>query len=590
MSTPLEHYAMIGDGETAALVDRDGSVDWLCWPRFDSDACFAALLGTPAHGRWSIAPAGAVVRRSRRYQADTLVLETDLGTADGTVRITDFMPMRDGPSALVRVVEGLDGQVPMRMDLALRFDYGALPPWVTPAAHGFVAHVGPDLVALHAPVEVTLGGGRARAEFDVEAGARLAFVLRYSGTDQPTPPALDADAALAATQRFWRGWIGRFDDSRTRWPGVVRRSLITLKALAHRPSGGLVAAPTTSLPEAPGGSLNWDYRFCWLRDASFTIGALVNAGFADEAERWRDWVLRAVAGTPERTQIMYRVDGGRRLDEWQADLPGWNHARPVRVGNAAAGQRQVDVHGELLYALDLARRSGIPTTPHEDAAARLIADHLMAVWGDAGSGIWESRGEPRHYTYSKAVAWAGLDAFRQRMAEMGGRPDIVERLAESARAVRAEALGQGWSEGLGHFTSYYGGQALDASLLLMPLVGFLPATDPRMAATIEAIGRGLGENGLIRRHARAADGPNEGAFLACSCWMADCLDLQGRHDEAAAQFERVLALRNDVGLLSEEYDVPGRHLSGNFPQALTHLAVVNTALGLCGPVLGRGGG
>ena len=590
MSTPLEDYAVFGDGETAALVSRDGSIDWLCWPRFDSDACFAALLGSPEHGRWWIGPAGAVLRRERRYQTDTLVMETDLHTEEGGVRLIDFMPMRDGPSTIVRIVAGLHGRVRVGMDLALRFDYGAMPPWTEPGERGFVARIGPDQVVLHAPVPVTWNGERTAAAFEVQPGDRLAFVLRHAASSQPVPGAVDAEIALSITQRFWRGWVGRFDDRRTRWPGAVRRSLITLKALVYQPSGGLVAAPTTSLPEAPGGTMNWDYRYCWLRDASFTVAALANAGFIEEAGRWRDWVLRAVAGRPGRMQIMYRVDGGRRVPEYQADLPGWRHARPVNIGNAAATQHQVDVYGEVLRALDLARQAGVESTAHEKAAGSLISAHLEQVWSSPGSGIWESRKQPRHYTYSKVMAWVGLEADRRHAEREGGQADKVARLDALCRDIKADVLSEGWNEGIGSFTQYYGGQELDASVLLMPLVGFIAADDPRMAATIAAIGRDLEEGGLIRRIVRDPAGPNEGAFLACSLWMADCLDMQGKHDEAAVQLERILALRNDVGLLSEEFDVPGQHLSGNFPQALTHLALVNTALGLCGPVLGRGGG
>jgi len=464
-------------------------------------------------------------------------------------------------------------------------------PWTEAVADGFVARIGPDLVILHAPVALTLEDDQTTAEFTVQEGQRLSFVLRYAHADQPRPKAIEPEAALAATQRFWRDWIGRFDDSRTRWPDVVRRSLITLKALIHRQSGGLVAAPTTSLPEAPGGTMNWDYRYCWLRDASFTVSCLVNAGYIDEATHWRDWALRAFGGAPGALQIMYRVDGSRHLDEREiGSLPGWNYARPVRVGNLAATQHQVDVYGELLYALELGARAGMPVTEQQRVVSCRVAEHLARVWATPGSGVWESRAELRQYTYSKAMAWAGLDSFLQRQFGSGDDAGLTGRLTKLRYQIHGDVLQQGWSPGLGHFTQYYGGQELDASLLLMPLVGFLPATDPRMAATIDAIGRELSEGGLIRRMKRTADGPNEGAFLACSCWMADCLSMQGRHEEAEAQFERVLALRNDVGLFSEEYDVPGRHLSGNFPQALTHLAVVNSALGLSGPTLMHGGG
>jgi len=432
----------------------------------------------------------------------------------------------------------------------------------------------------------------AQAEFDVRAGDRLAFVLRYGPAHQPPPDAIDAEAALVATQDFWRGWIARFDDAKTEWPQVVRRSLITLKAMIYRPSGGLVAAPTTSLPEVPGGNMNWDYRYCWLRDASFTLGALLNAGFYEEATDWRNWLLRAIAGSPKRMRIMYRVDGARHLAEWPVDaLPGYRYATPVRIGNAASTQHQIDVFGEVLDCLDLARRGGMPTSEQETAAEIKIIEHLEQIWNTTGSGVWESRDEPRQYTYSKAMAWVGLDRFVRHHGNNGSAGKaMIERLTRLRQTVHDEVCREGWNAGLGSFTQYYGGQELDASLLLLPLVGFLPASDPRMASTIAAIQRELSEDGLIRRMKAKADGPNEGAFLACSCWMADCLNLQGRKDEARAQFERVLAVRNDLGLLSEEYNVPAKHLAGNFPQALTHLAVINTALGLCGPTLNRGGG
>ncbi len=597
MSTPIEDYALIGDGETAALVGRDGSVDWLCWPRFDSDACFAALLGTQDNGSWRMRPAGAHRSAGRRYQDDTLVLETDFETDGGAVRVIDLMPMRDAASALVRIVVGLRGEVEMCSELRLRFDFGMLPPWVEQSADGVVARVGPDLVVLHAPVPVAVREDCQHSTFRVREGQRLAFVLSYGQAADPVPPRLDAELALRATQTFWRDWIGRFDDGRTRWPAVVRRSLITLKAMIHRPSGGLVAAPTTSLPEAPAGDMNWDYRYCWLRDASFTLGALLNAGFEAEARDWRDWLLRAVAGSPERVRIMYRVDGARHLSEWTVDgLPGWRYALPVRVGNAASTQHQIDVYGEVLDCLALARQGGLAVTGQERVVQRRIVEHLEAVWRTPGSGVWESRGQPRHYTYSKAMAWVGVDRVLRFLQSEQGRGDAgaddgtIERLTALRQTIHDEVCREGFNVGLNTFTQHYGGHELDASLLLLPLVGFLPADEPRMAATIEAIGRELSEGGLIRRMRARPGRVEEGAFLACSCWMADCLALQGRHDEARAQFERVIAVANDLGLLSEEYDVPAGHLAGNFPQALTHLAVVNTALGLSGPVLHRGGG
>jgi GH15 family glucan-1,4-alpha-glucosidase len=592
MSNPIEDYALLGDGETAALLNRDGSIDWLCWPRFDDDACFAALLGTNENGHWSIAPTEPVTQRSRHYQHDTLIMETTLETADGAVLVIDFMPMRKGASCLVRIVVGVRGTVRMRSQMRLRFDYGALPPWSEMSGDDMVAKVGPDLVVLRAPVRLDVQARLTSAEFEVAEGERRAFVLSYGPAHETPPEPVDAEAALVETQSFWREWIGRFDDAKTDWPGPIRRSLITLKALIHAPTGGLVAAPTTSLPEAPGGKMNWDYRYCWLRDASVTLCALLNAGFHAEATSWRDWLLRAIAGSPERLRIMYRVDGSRHLSEWMVEtLPGYRYASPVRVGNAASTQHQIDVFGEVLDALALARRGGLPTTQQEAAAERQIVAHLETVWNTEGSGVWESRSELRQYTYSKVMAWVGLDRFLRYHAEAGAVDSAtVARLTALRQTIHDEVCREGWNEGLGTFTQHYGGQAIDASLLLLPLVGFLPADDPRMAATIATIQRELSEGGLIRRTKAKAEPPNEGAFLACSCWMADCLNLQGRKDEARAQFERVLAVANDLGLLSEEYNGPGKHLAGNFPQALTHLAVVNTALGLCGPTLQRGGG
>ncbi|MGI4982213.1 MAG: glycoside hydrolase family 15 protein [Janthinobacterium lividum] len=595
MSKPIEDYALLGDGETTALVGRDGSIDWLCWPRFDDDACLAALLGTDENGHWTVAPVGAVLRKSRRYQEDTLIVETDFEVAEGAVRVIDFMPMRAAFSSIVRIVAGLRGTVRVRSTLCLRFDYGALPPWSVLENDGMVAKVGPDLVILRAPVPLDVSALATTAEFDVAQGSRLAFVMSYGPSRQPVPEAISAEAALLSTQRFWRDWIARFDNTKTDWPKEVRRSLLTLKALIHQPSGGLVAAATTSLPEAPGGSMNWDYRYCWLRDASFTLGALLNAGFHEEARAWRDWLLRAVAGSPERVRIMYRVDGARHLAEWSVDsLPGYRYARPVRIGNAASTQHQIDVFGELLDCLDLARRGGTPTSPQEVTVMLKIVEHLEAIWNSEGSGIWESRAAPRHYTYSKVMAWVAFDRFlRHDDAKVSADPSVmqaIERITALRSVVHEQICREGWNEGLGSFTQYYGGQEIDASLLLLPLVGFLPADEPRMAATIATIQRELSDGGLIRRTKARGDGPSEGAFLACSCWMADCLHLQGRTDEARAQLQRVLAVGNDLGLLSEEYDLPGGHLSGNFPQALTHLAIVNTALHLCGPILGRDGG
>ncbi len=597
MSTPLEDYALIGDGETAALVSRHGSIDWLCMPRFDSDACFAALLGTASNGCWSynLVEAGSAQRLpeaityARRYQPNTLVMETDFITSAGGVRLIDFMPIREDVPMLIRIVVGLHGTCRLRMDLTLRFDYGTMPPHVEPTRDGFTATVGPDRVTLNSPIPVTISGHAAEAEFTVSAGQRLAFTMWHQascGTDRPRP---DPEAALSRTQAFWHDWINRFDDGKTRWPDALRRSLITLKAMIHRPTGGLIAAPTTSLPEAPGAAMNWDYRYCWLRDSTFTLGALINAGYHDEATKWRDWLLRAIGGSPGNMRIMYRVDGGRHLDEWFArGLPGYRQALPVRIGNAASTQMQLDVWGEVLDTLNLADQAGLPRSKHGESVRARLVEHLAGIWTLPGAGLWESRDQPRHYTYSRVMAWVGIDRFLRADAP-GADNDTRRRLTSLRAAIHQDVCREGWNQGLDTFTQYYGGHELDASLLLLPLVGFLPADDPRIASTIAAVKRELTEDGLVRRMSDRPTSNPEGAFLACSCWMADCLNLQGKTDEAAAQYERVLAVGNDLGLLSEEYNVAERRLAGNFPQALTHLAVVNTGLGLSGPVLYRGG-
>ena len=590
MTALIEDYAMIGDGETAALVHRNGAIDWLCWPRFDSDACFCALLGDARNGRWMIGPMEAATT-SRRYQDDTLVLETRFASPSGAVLVIDFMPLRDGYSSIVRLVVGLEGVMPMRMDLNLRFDYGQISPWIEPQPDGLLARIGPDQVVLRSPVGIAVENHAATALFAVKAGDRLPFVLSYGPSHQAVPPAIDAERTLTETTQFWTDWIRRFDRP-TDYPAAVRRSLLTLKALINHPTGGLVAAPTTSLPEKPGGTLNWDYRYCWLRDATFTVSAFLNAGYREEAQAWRDWILRAVAGAPDKIRIMYRVDGGRHLDEWSLDwLPGFRWAQPVRVGNGAATQRQIDIFGEILDVLHLCARAGITPTRQELHLRSEIVAEIERTWRDAGQGLWESRSTPRHYTYSKVMAWVGIDRFLRTSALM------EEPLPEPRRAqlealcdtMHAEICREGFHPGLDHFVTYYGGAELDASLLLLPLVGFLPIDDPRIAATIAAVERDLVQDGLVRR--KKAEGSNpEGAFLACSFWLVDCLSMQGRDDSARGIFDTALSVSNDVGLLSEEYDVSGRHLAGNFPQALSHLALVTCALGLSGPVLQRGGG
>jgi len=589
MSQPIEDYALIGDGRTAALVGRDGSLDWLCWPRFDSEACFAKLLGTAEHGSWSINPAQPA-RVTRRYLADTLVLQTEFETDTGAVSLLDFMPVGAAGSSVIRIVIGQRGSVPMRTMLAPRFDYGALMPWVEPCADGVVARAGADAMVLRAPVAFAASPRGASAQFSVGSGQRLAFVLSYGASHAPLPARLDAEGALTDTTGYWQRWIGRFERP-TQWPDAVRRSLLTLRALIHQPTGALIAAPTTSVPEQAGGTSNWDYRYCWLRDTTFTLTALLNAGYHEEAAAWRDWILRAIAAEPSKMQVVYRVDGTRDVSERTIDwLPGYHWSAPVRIGNVAAHQHQGDVYGEVIDALELATRAGIPQSAHGMHVERAIIEHLEQVWNTAGQGLWESRGEPRHYTYARVMAWVGVDRFLRSAARHGhGEPQLLERLRALRTRIHAEVCREGYDSRRSRFVQHYGSQALDASLLLLPLVGFLPVEDPRMAGTIAAIEQELMQDGLVMRQAPHGR-PGQGAFLACSCWLADCQRLQGRVDAAGATLERVLAVRNDVGLLAEEYDTGARALCGNFPQAFSHLALVNTALAFSGPMLQRGGG
>jgi GH15 family glucan-1,4-alpha-glucosidase len=581
---------MIGDGRTAALVSRGGSVDWLCLPEFDSDACCAALLGTQQNGYWRVAPCGEADTR-RRYQDDTLVLQTEFSHPAGAVRMTDFMAVGTEQPTLVRQLTGLHGTMRFRCDIALRFDFGLVSPRLNQQGDALLAVVGPDLVTLRAPALLQpSGAGTMAAEVDVTAGQTVTFVLSYGSSCSAPPARIDPERALAGTLAFWRDWAGRFRRD-TPWRDAVVRSLLTLKALIYHPTGAMVAAPTTSLPEMPGGSLNWDYRYCWLRDATFTLSALLNAGYQEEAIRWRDWMLRAIAAEPDKMRIMYRVDGGRRMYEQTVEwLAGYEGAAPVRVGNDAAAQRQIDVVGELLDALDLIARAGVEHSPEALATERNLVDHLDRTWQDKGHGLWETRGRPERYTYSCVMAWAGVESFLRGAARRGCRDgQTLDRLRTLRTRIHAEITERSWNYPRGHLVDRYGGERLDASLLLLPLVGFLPAEEPRMSATIDAIERELSHDGLVWRRPRGED-VDQGAFIACSCWLADCRSLQGRRDEAVALLERVLALRNDVGLLAEAYHPGSRRLMGNFPQAISHLALVNTALGLSGPVLQRGGG
>jgi GH15 family glucan-1,4-alpha-glucosidase len=586
----IEDYALIGDRRSAALVARDGSIDWLCWPRFDSDACFAALLGDEQHGRWRIAPREPPRQVRRRYRRDTLILETRHTTTTGVVCVVDFMPIATTHLAVIRRVLGGAGHVPMTLDLALRFDYGSVPPWLNMTPRVAAGAVGPDLVVFRSPVDVIYSENRIECEFMMRAGDQLTFVLQYGLSYQPEPEAFDCDAAIASTESYWEQWIQRFS-APTDWPAAVRRSLLTLRALTHCETGGMVAAPSASLPEVPHGRRNWDYRYTWLRDATFAISAFLNAGYSQEGQMWRDWLLRAAAGAPERLQTMYRCDGaryiGRREIAW---LPGHRGAQPVHIGNAAADQFQLDIFGEVLDSLYLSEEAGLESRPWDITIEQSIAACIERIWQSPDQGIWESRGPPRHFTYSKAMAWAGIDRLLKCAVGRERLDDAHRRHFEGLRdEIHKRICAEGFSTARCSFVASFGSNALDASLLLLPMIGFLPINDPRIVGTVRAVEDELVEDGLVRRWARS-EGPPDRMFLPCTCWLADCLGMQGRIAEARRYFERVLALANDVGLLSEEWDPLKRQMTGNFPQALSHIALVNTALGLCGPVLQRGAG
>ncbi len=591
MTSTIQDHAIIGDGRSCALVARSGSIDFLCWPRFDSDACLAALLGDERQGSWIVSPAGYVSQTVRRYRDDTAILETEHFTDTGRVRVTDLMPWREGPSAIVRIVEGLEGEAQMAMSLRLRFGYGQTAPWSERHERGLIFEAGPDRVVLDCPVELAMDGDGASARFMMAKGAKIAFVLSHSPSTAPMSSPLRIDALIDATEKAWKGWIGRYE-AKGQWDGAIRRSLIMLRTLIDRESGGIVAAATLGLPEIPGGSANWDYRYCWLRDSTFTLTALLNAGFHEEATRWRDWILRALGGQPAEMQIVYRIDGGRLPPERElAGLPGYQGAEPVRVGNAASGQTQLDVFGELMDSFAVLAKAGIERTPRVVEVETAIVQHLEKMWDKPSADIWESRGDLHCYTYSQAMAWVGVTRYLAAHAD-NDRADraLIARLKALSEVIHRTVCERGYNSDLGHFVQFYGGDTLDASLLLLPLVGFLPVDDPRIARTIAAIERELMEGGLVRRKPPRPHGPNEGAFLACTCWLADCYKMLGRDNEAATLLERVIGVSNDVGLLSEEYDVGSRSLIGNIPQTLTHLGVINTALFLSGPVIQRAGG
>jgi carbohydrate kinase (thermoresistant glucokinase family) len=593
----IEDYALIGDCTTAALVGRNGSIDWLCWPRFDSNALFAALLGTSEHGRWRISPADPTPGISRAYHDGTLVLETLFDTADGRVALIDFMPIGRAGSSIIRLVKGLRGKVAMQLHLALRFDYGVTVPWVTQLddGSGLSAVAGPNQVVLRSPVPLQGRNFATVAEFDVAEGQCVPFVLTHAPSHLPKPPAMDWSAALEETELFWRGWSGRCSHTGP-WREAVKRSLLTLKALTYAETGGIIAAPTTSLPEQLGGERNWDYRYCWLRDATFTLMALVSAGYRDEAQAWGQWLLRTVAGSPHQLQIMYGLSGERQLIEWEVPwLPGYQGAVPVRVGNAASAQLQLDVYGELIDAIYQGRTHSLAPIGSGWALQRKLVEHLEQIWEQPDDGIWEVRGGRRHFTFSKIMAWVALDRT-VRDAERFKFQAPLESWRKVRDRMHATICELGFDSERNTFTQSFGSSELDASLLLIPLVGFLPADDPRVRGTVAAIERELMIDGLVLRYRTRAeiDGlpPGEGVFLPCSFWLANNYRLQHRDAEARALFERLLSLRNDVGLLAEEYDPQARRQLGNFPQAFSHLALIGTALSLhdVGPAQQRGQG
>ena len=584
MSRPIEDYALIGDCQSAALVASNGSIDWLCLPRFDSDACFAALLGGPEHGHWTLAPAGAITKTTRRYRPGSLVLETRHETDTGVVVVVDFMPLRGEEPDLVRIVICEQGEVSMSLELVLRMGYGNVVPWVHRLDDGLEAIAGPDLIRLTSPIPTHGENLTTLAEFVVRSGDRVQFVLTWfpSHTKDRTHR-IDVEQALLETDAFWLDWSSRCN-AHGPYTEQVRRSLITLKALTYAPTGGIVAAPTTSLPEVVGGARNWDYRYCWIRDATFTLYALMDAGYLEEAAAWRQWLLRAVAGTPAQLQIMYGIAGERRIPELELDwLPGYEGSRPVRIGNAASDQLQLDVWGELMDTFHLSREMSIASS-HDGWSLQVAQlSYLETIWHEPDEGIWEVRGPRRPFTHSKVMAWVALDRAVKAI-EVFGLEGPLERWRACRDQIHATVCREGFNAKRGSFSQYFGSEEVDASLLMLPLVGFLPADDPRMLGTVRAIEDDLLQDGLVRRYRPvvAVDGvgSNEGVFLPCSFWLADNYLLQGREPEARALFERLLGLCNDLGLLAEEYDPVAKRLVGNFPQAFSHVSLINSARNL----------
>ena len=584
LSIPIEDYAMIGDCHTAALVSKRGSIDWLCLPHFDSSACFAALLGTAAHGHWSISPAEPIRSIRRQYRDGTLILETEFETESGSAKLIDCMIPRQEMPELLRVVVGTRGQVRMKLELVIRFDYGSVVPWVRRAGNGISAIAGPDMIRLRADVPLHSKNLKTEAEFIVAEGQKVAFNLTWYPSHQYEPVPLNIDEAIRSTEKWWREWSDRCT-YQGEWREALLRSLITLKALTFLPTGGIVAAPTTSLPELLGGVRNWDYRFCWVRDATLTLQALLEAGYLDEAREWREWLLRAVAGSPSELNILYGLRGERRLTELELMwLPGYEKSVPVRTGNAAYKQYQLDIFGEVANTLFQAREAGLGPPQHErhEVAVKML-EFLETGWEQPDEGIWEVRGPRRHFVHSKMMAWVAVDRLTK-MAELGRFTVDIPRWKKLRAAIHEQVCRQGFDAEMNSFVQYYGGKHLDASVLMMPLVGFLPPDDARVIGTVKAIETHLVENGFVGRYTQdpAVDGlpHGEGAFLPCSFWLADNYELQGRHRDAVRMFEGLLDIRNDVGLLSEEYDPIAKRQLGNFPQAFSHVGLVNTAFNL----------
>jgi GH15 family glucan-1,4-alpha-glucosidase len=584
MSAPIEDYAIIGDCETAALVSRAGSIDWLCWPRFDSGACFASLLGGPEHGRWLLAPADGNAQVRRQYRGDTMILETEFETPEGCVLAVDFMPIRDQQSNIVRTLIGKRGRVTMKTEIIFRFDYGSIVPWVSRLDDGSLRAVaGPDMIVVRSDVPLHGEDFTTVGEFTISEGDVVSFVMTWGPSHLEPPQPADPKQSLQATENFWHEWA-RICTYRGEWREPVMRSLLTLKSLTYRPTGGIVAAPTMDLPEYFGGVRNWDYRYCWLRDATLTLLALMDAGYYSEAEEWRNWLLRAAAGSADQVKIMYGLSGERLLREWEIPwLPGYENSQPVRVGNAAHGQLQLDVYGEVMDALHQARLGDLPESVDVWELQKALADHLEKVWRTPDQGIWEVRGRPQQFTHSKVMAWVAIDRAIQ-SAEQCGLDGPVDHWRALRSEIHADVCANGFNPRVNAFVQAYGSDLIDASLLLMPLVGFLPVTDPRVRSTVECIEKELLVDGLVLRYDSEVteDGlpAGEGAFLACSFWLADNYMLLGRRDDARRMFERLLALRNDVGLLAEGYDPRLKRQVGNFPQGFSHIALVSTAFNL----------